>query len=68
MRNQTILVVEDHARLLQAIRDILQGDGYEVETAIDGVDIEPFDPSELLVVSGKSIATEWSNRERALAW
>ena len=33
-----ILVVEDHDLLLLAIRDILEGEGYEVVTATDGVD------------------------------
>lgn len=38
MTNKKILVVEDHDLLLLAIRDILEGEGYEVRTAIDGVD------------------------------
>jgi two-component system sensor histidine kinase/response regulator len=33
-----ILVVEDHELLLLATRDILEVEGYEVETACDGVD------------------------------
>lgn len=33
-----ILVVEDHGLLLLATRDILEVEGYEVETACDGVD------------------------------
>jgi signal transduction histidine kinase len=33
-----ILVVEDHDLLLLAIRDILEEEGYEVATAIDGID------------------------------
>ncbi len=38
MEQERILVVEDHDLLLLAIRDILEMEGYEVETAIDGVD------------------------------
>jgi len=33
-----ILVVEDHELLLRAIRDILEVEGYEVITAVDGLD------------------------------
>ncbi len=38
MSNKKILAVEDHELLLLAIRDILQAEGYEVVTAVDGVD------------------------------
>lgn len=36
VRRQTILVVEDHKLLLQAIKDLLEGENYEVMTAVDG--------------------------------
>ncbi len=38
MTGKRILVVEDHDLLLLAIRDILEAEGYEVVTAIDGID------------------------------
>lgn len=38
MRNKRVLAVEDHELLLLAIRDILQAEGYDVVTAVDGLD------------------------------
>ena len=38
MEKRRILVVEDHKLLLQAIRDLLEGEGYAVAIASDGVE------------------------------
>jgi len=38
MTSQRVLVVEDNEPLLLAIQEILEGEGYEVLTAVDGVD------------------------------
>jgi two-component system sensor kinase len=38
MAKQRILVVEDHKLLLQAIRDLLESQGYEVYLALNGVE------------------------------
>ncbi len=38
MTKQRILVVEDHKLLLQAIRDLLETQGYEVSLALNGVE------------------------------
>lgn len=38
MDRQSILIVEDHKPLLSAIRDVLEAGGYNVLTAIDGVE------------------------------
>lgn len=38
MSKQRILVVEDHKLLLQAIHDLLESQGYEVVTALDGIE------------------------------
>lgn len=38
MEKRRILIVEDHKLLLQAIQDLLEGEGYEVTVASDGIE------------------------------
>lgn len=35
-RGETVLVVDDHARIVEILRDYLEADGFEVRTAVDG--------------------------------